>query len=118
MDRSVKRDIQRRYRKITETYSGSEDSTYCYTCDDCGHVVKVRQSVAGVVPMGIECPYCGGNAFCVEDGDTAPDEPVTHEWYRPTLDEVMEMVDEKMFTVNYVLGGGLMRRRCSRNCEN
>lgn len=115
MDRSVKRDIEKRYRKIVEMFSGEADEVSCYVCEQCGQVTKVRQVVKGMSPGGIECPYCHGQAG-LEIFDSFPKIPVTHEWYRPTLDEVMAMAEEdKAFTVNYILNGGLIRRECSRS---
>ena len=111
MDRAIKRDIRKRLRKITERYPNEVDKILVFTCESCGKVIKSRQIVEGIVPVGIECE-CGGNAFAYEEGDTLPDMPVTHEWYRPTADELMGMLNEHMFTVNFVLSGGLLRRPC------
>ena len=115
MDRTVKRDIQKRYKKMVERFNGNADEISCYVCVQCGQVTKVRQIDKGMSPGGIECPYCHGEAM-MEMIDTFPNIPVTHEWYRPTLDDVMAMADEdKMFTVNYILNGGLIRRQCSQS---
>lgn len=115
MDRSVRRDIQKRYKKMAERFQGDADEISCYVCDQCGLVTKVRKVERGMSPGGIECPYCRGDAS-LDIFDTFPNVPVTHEWYRPSLGEVLAMADRDMaFTVNYVLNGGLIRRECSRN---
>lgn len=110
MARTVKKDIEKRYRKISERYKGKTDKVFSYVCDRCGQVTKVRQVDEGIAPMGIECPYCHDNAFCYDEGDKNPNIPVGYEWYRPALNEVQQMVDERMFTVNFILSGGLLRR--------
>lgn len=110
MDRAVRRDIQKRYKRITKEYKGDADEVFCYTCDNCGQTIKVRQKDKGIAPMGIACPFCNGDALNAVD--TARNIPVTHEWYRPSLDEVMKMAEEgRMFMLNFVLSGGLVRRK-------
>lgn len=84
----------------------------CYTCDTCGRVTKTRDADDGVTPMGIECPFCHGDAMSSFYQDIAPDIPVTHEFYRPTLEETLAMVDGRFFTVNHILTEGLIRRSC------
>lgn len=115
MDRAVKRDIQKRYRKMVGQYDGEANEISSYVCEQCGQVTNVQQVVKGMSPGGIECPYCNGQAG-LEIFNRFPNVPVTHEWYRPTLDEVLAMAEEdKAFTVNYILNGGLIRRPCSKN---
>lgn len=114
MDRSVKRDIQKRYNKMLERFNGEVDEISCYVCEQCGQVTKVRQIEKGMSPGGIECPYCHGDAN-LNIFDQFPNIPVTYEWYRPSLGEILEMAEDRMFTVNYVLNGGLLRRECSKN---
>lgn len=115
MDRSVKRDIQKRYRNLLERYGGESDEVFCYVCDQCGQVTKVRQIVKGMAPGGIECPYCHGQAM-MDIFDAYPNITATYEWYRPELDEVLRMVEnDKLYTVNFILSGGLIRRVCSKN---
>lgn len=117
MDRSIKKDITRRYKELEKRFGGSgSGKVSCYVCEKCGLTTKVVEADDGVAPMGIECPYCHGEAMCVNEGDTAPNVSVTHEWYRPTLDEVLAMADGHLFTVNYVLNGGLLRREIRKDC--
>jgi hypothetical protein len=97
---------------IAEQYGSEVNKIGCYECSQCGRVTRTVQRIAGVVPMGIECPYCHGDSFFTED--SYPNIGVTHEWYRPALDEVLAMTEGRLFTVNFVLSGGLLRRECSR----
>ena len=115
MDRSVKKDIQKRYAMMLKRFDGETNEISCFVCQQCGKVIKVRQTVKGMSPGGIDCPYCNGQAT-IEMFDAYPNITVTHEWYRPTLDEVLALAEEnKAFTVNYILSGGLIRRECSKN---
>ena len=114
MDRTVKRDIKKRYGKLLERYKGNGGEVHCYICEQCGQLTKTKDVAEGLVPMGIECPHCNANAMCIADGDTAPNKAVTYEWYRPSLDEAYKLAEEnKFFQLNFVLNGGLMRRKCS-----
>ena len=115
MDRAIRRDIEKRYRKMLERFKGDTMEISCYACEQCGQVTKVRQEVVGLTHGGIECPYCHGQAN-LDMFDQLPNVSVTHEWYRPTIDEVLKMAEEdRMFSVNFVLSGGLMRRECSKS---
>ena len=115
MDRTIKKDVERRYSKMCEQFSGKSEEISCYVCEQCGQVTKVRQIDEGMPMGGIECPHCHGQAGLVLV-DTYPNIPVTHEWYRPALCEVLEMVeDNRIFTVNLVLNGGLLRREINLN---
>lgn len=113
MERSVKRDVQKRYRDMLESIGRyHKGDINCYTCNNCGKIIKTIDIDEGETLLGIECPYCHkGDAYSSEYQDIAPNVPVTHEWYRPTLDEVLQMVEEKrIFQSTYILNGGLMRR--------
>lgn len=113
MQRNVKKDIHRRYRMIAEQYGSEVNKIGCYECSQCGRVTRTVQRIAGVVPMGIECPYCHAEAYCLDEDN--PNIPITHEWYRPTEEEVIALADEKLFTASFVLSGGLMRRECLKD---
>lgn len=116
MDRSVRRDIEKRYKKLHKQFNGvASGKISCYVCEQCEQITKTREVADGHVPMGIECPHCHANAMCVTEMDAAPNIPVTYEWYRPTLDELTALAEEHLFTVNYVLNGGLLRRPCSKD---
>ena len=115
MDRKVRKDVTRRYNAMVaqmekvESNAGETD-TFC--CSECGKAIRTVKSVTGVIPMGIECPYCHGEAFH-EDEDNK-NIPVTHEWYRPTLEETIILCDGNLFTASMVLSGGLLRREFNR----
>ena len=97
-----------------ERFEGNVNEISCYVCGNCGQVTKVRQIVNGIAAGGIDCPACGIQAGI--EIDTYPNIPVTYEWYRPTLDEVFSLAEEnRMFTVSFVLNGGLLRRPCSQS---
>lgn len=113
MDKSVKRDVTKRYKKMLRSIEGEEyfkGKENCYTCQECGRVTKTIDVDSGVTPMGIECPFCHGEAMSSFYSDIAPNVKATYEWYRPTLEETLSLVDEHFFTVNHILSGGLLRR--------
>ena len=113
MNRTVRKDVMRRYKQMLKDVSGEnyhKGEVNCYTCKQCGKVTKTIDVDNGVTPFGIECPHCHGDAMSAFYHDTAPDAPVTHEFYRPTLEETLALVDEHFFTVSHILNGGLLRR--------
>ena len=86
MDRAIKTDITKKYREMEKRFCApASGKVSCYVCEQCGMTTKVREVDDGLAPMGIECPYCNANAICITEGDTAPNIPVTHEWYRPSF---------------------------------
>ena len=81
MDRAVKRDVTKRYKKMLESVSKEEyykGKVNCYTCQQCGKVTKTLDVDNGVTPMGIECPHCHGDAMSSFYEDIAPGVEVTH----------------------------------------
>ena len=107
MDRSVKRDIRKRYG-LLKSQADNTGQTDTFLCQGCGKPVRTIVKDPGVIPMGIECPYCNGNAMHSEEDYTNVE--ITHEWYRPALDEVYSMAEGHLFTVMMILNGGLLRR--------
>lgn len=84
-----------------------------YTCPVCGWKAVTRNLVAGVTPMFIKCegpercdaktfPVCGSSCYRVDQKQ----EP-THEWYKPTEDELMR----RPWMIEHVAKGGLALRR-------
>ena len=114
MDRTVKKDITKRYKAMIGKYLPlTYDKNASFFCEQCNQVINTTYADDGEIPMGIECPYCHGNAMSLTEGELAKNVPTTFKWCRPTLDEVLKMAEEgKLFTVNYVLGGGLIRKPC------
>lgn len=115
MEKSLKKGIVRQYDKMLKDVAGEEyykGKVNCYVCQQCERVTKTIDRDSGITPMGIECPYCSGDAMSTFYEDRYPNVEVTHEWVRPTLDEVLQMAEEKkMFSVSHILNGGLIRRK-------
>ena len=115
MDRKVRKDILRRYADMTASVAAGESNIgqiNCYFCPQCERITKTVVKDSGIVPMGIECPYCHAEALCSENGDVAEKISVTHNWYRPTAEETLELAQEnKLFTVSMILSGGLLREK-------
>ena len=117
MDKALKKDVTRRYNAMLRAYSGQgeyQGKVNCYTCSQCGQITKTIDIDNGVTPMGIECPYCHGEAMSSFYQDIAPNIGVTYEWYRPYLVDVLGMINKQFFTVNHILHGGLLRRPCEK----
>lgn len=110
MDRVVRKDIEKRYAAMLDNVTPEHKGMVnCYVCE-CGRITKVENIDGGATPMAIECPLCGKDAVSSEYREVSPETPVLYEWYRPSLKEVIEMMDKQFFTANYVLSGGLIRR--------
>lgn len=109
MDRKTRKDIARRYDAMQVNGGEEAGRIVCYECPTCGRVMKSVARDGGVTPMGIDCPSCGETAY-QQDADY-PNVPVSWEWYRPTLEEVLAMAEGGgLFTVSMVLNGMLLRR--------
>ena len=112
MDKQVKKDIERRYKKMLEqqSWENTEGQEITFLCPQCGRPTKTKVVDAGIVPMGIECPFCHGDAMQQEE--EYPNISVTHEWYRPSVDELVEIAETGLFSAMMILQGGLVRRAC------
>lgn len=79
-----------------------------YECQDpeCTRVVTTVNRAAGVTPMFITCAKCRGpmqSKWYDVDQALAP----THEWYRPTPDE---LAGKSLAQIDHVRDGGLLLR--------
>ena len=113
MNREIRKDAKKRYGDMLKEFSERKvhkGEMNCYTCSKCGRLTKTIDRDSGITPMGIECPFCGENAMGSAYIDLKPDEKPTFEWYRPTFEETLNLIDKHYFTYRYVLGGGLLRR--------
>lgn len=82
----------------------------CYICRECGHVTKTKDVDRGVTPFYHLCEKCGLLAKSTFYKDIVPDKPVTEEWYRPTLEQVLKM-DRNSNMLDHILNGGLDVRK-------
>lgn len=82
-----------------------------YTCvrKSCGNVIITKDVDAGVTPFIIGCPKCGERAqssfYKAALGSTP-----THEWYRPSLDELKGNAHGPG-AIEHILRGGLLLRQ-------
>ncbi len=113
------REVERKYKKLlkdvaTEEFYTKVDLTNrvnCYSCK-CGHITKTIDIDSGVTPFYFSCDKCGEMATSSFYKDIAPSQLPTHEWYRPTLKQVLKMrriVWEGL--LDHVLQGGLDSRK-------
>lgn len=81
----------------------------CYVCK-CGCVTKTTEVAHGITPSVLKCESCGSLAEDTKYNDVAPDINPTHEWYRPSFEELLNMLnDEEM--VQHILLCGLCIRK-------
>ena len=114
--RSV-RDVTREYNKLIEDVKTNEfykidltNRVNCYTCS-CGHITKTIDVDAGVTPFMNTCEKCNEIANSSFFKDIAPNQTPTHEWYRPTLKQVLKMRAKEDGLLDHVLQGGLDYRK-------
>ena len=113
--RKVKKDITKRYEQMLRDIESADinDNTgrvNCYRCQKCGKVTKTIERAKGDTPFGIECPECGEDAMSTFYNDIIPDKPIEYEWVRPTLEDCFALC-EAPFQLNYLLSGGLLRKK-------
>ena len=80
----------------------------CYTCQ-CGHITKTKDIDSGVIPFLFRCEKCGNLAQSSFFKDIVPTQKPSFEWYRPSLDELLD--DSKDIDLEHVLNGGLEPRK-------
>lgn len=84
----------------------------CYTCKNCGHVVKTVDIDNGVTPFIIGCDECGENMYSSFYKDNFPEIEPTYEWFRPSLEATKKMSPGMQ---DHILNGGLDKRKIE--CE-
>lgn len=114
--RSV-RDVTKAYNLLLEGVKTSEfykidltNRVNCYTCSN-RHITKTIDIHAGVTPMMNTCAKCNETARSSFYKDIAPSQKPTHEWYRPTLQQVLKMRGKENGLLDHVLQGGLDYRK-------
>lgn len=85
----------------------------CYQCDYCGHITKTRDVDPGTIPFYHECEKCKELAKSTLFKDVIPDHEPTQEWYRPDIDELMQLAESgQNHLVEHILMSGLLVRPC------
>lgn len=108
-------EIERKYKQLLEDVENNEfykvdltNRVNCYVCS-CGHITKTKDVDPGVTPFLHDCEKCGQMAKSTFYRDIAPQQQPTQEWYRPTLEEVLEIKHDGL--VDHILNGGLHLRK-------
>lgn len=106
-----KRKVELQYKLMVARNSSDvdPDRVNCYKCPACGHITKTKDVDVGVTPFMKRCEKCDEFAYSSFYNDIAPDQEPTIEWYRPSLEEVLEIKDEGI--LEHVLKGGLECRK-------
>lgn len=69
-----------------------------YTCNKLHSIVTINVH-EGTTPMFLSCPTCGGRSVS-RMGDIDKDLPVTHEWYKPTEEELKADIKQGLLENN------------------
>lgn len=111
MHQLSKKHVKARYEKMLGLYNQPvQDRFNCYVCI-CGHITKTVDLHMGVIPMFFKCEQCGGQGTSTYFNDIAPTQQATIEWYRPTLQEALNMRSKFPSLLEHVLNGGLCNRK-------
>lgn len=103
------RDIERKYKKL-EIKPADPDRINCYVCSKCGCITKTIDIHYGVTPMFNSCTSCGSQSTSTWYRDIAPDQEPTHEWFVPTLKEIMKYRNNPSM-IDHIFNGGLDFRK-------
>ncbi len=78
-----------------------------YICDTCGYMMHTTYKDKGVTPFTMSCPKCKGTMYHKKTfkKDTVPDWVEVKNWYRPTLEQTLNMPEGM---IEHVLNGGLI----------
>lgn len=103
------RSIERAYKKL-DIKLADKNRINCYTCSHCGVITKTIDIHEGVTPMFNICVSCGGRSVSSWYRDIAPDQEPTHEWFVPTLKELLKYRSNPAM-IDHILKGGLELRK-------
>lgn len=113
-----KRQVAKRYNEMINFPQNKgelkEGRVNCYRCDDCGTITKTIEIDKGVTPFFHFCSNenCDSFAASAFYEDILPDSEPIEEWYRPTLEETLELLKRGyMGSVDHILQGGLDVRK-------
>lgn len=103
-------ELTRRYNAVVsdaEKLGKPENRTNCYVCSS-GHITKTIDVDEGVTPMFHQCHYCENMGTSRFYQDFAPDLKPVQEWYRPSLEECIELNRKgELGLLEHILDGGL-----------
>lgn len=103
--------IKSRYQSMIAKHESKPDRERinCYQCADCKAVVRTIDIDTGTTPMFNKCDVCGGRSSSTFYIDKFPEVPITYEWYRPTLEQVLKQKGNHNY-IDHILNGGLSLR--------
>lgn len=109
----TKSHITKLYNKLVKDIAPTEadkeklnTTTIDYVCGG-HHVTKTKKIDLGTIPLQIPCPTCGQTAIHMgKESDLMPEQEPTHEWFRPTLEQVLSC-QKKPNLLEHFLNGGL-----------
>lgn len=107
-----KQQIRSKYNKLVseiesrKIYDG-RNTVDRYTCEVCGNMIHTTYKDKGVTPFTIRCKKCGGTMYHNKtfDKKTVPEFVVVLDWYRPTLEQTLQMPDG---LIDHILNEGLI----------
>lgn len=108
----TREDIEKQYNKLVseieekKMYDG-RGTVDRYVCDTCGYIMHTTYKDKGVTPFTMCCPKCKGIMYHRQTfrKDTVPDWVEIRNFYRPTLEQTLEM---SIGSIEHVLQGGLI----------
>lgn len=108
------KEITEHYEKMVidieeSNIAGIQGKTNCYRCEGCERKTKYIYKNTGVTPFLKNCEHCGNTSKSSLMYDIAPELEPAHEWYRPSLEETINLKDQ-IITLDHILNGGLLER--------
>jgi hypothetical protein len=104
-----------------ENDDATQPTYNAHVCKLCGHVMFSVHVHTGTASARITCPApkCGGESWSMfyrltpdvipDDGKNSSWPDVANEWYRPTLQEMMDAASSREY-LNHVINNGLLMR--------
>ena len=100
---------------ISERSAERAGTINCYTCEKCHRSEKYIYIDSGVTPFMNTCNFCGELAQSSFGRDIIPGIPATMEWFRPELEEILELKNSTNpahhSQLEHYLNGGLESRK-------
>ena len=114
-DDRIKEKYLETLKLVSERSAERAGTTNCYTCEKCHRSEKYIYIDSGVTPFMNTCNFCGELAQSSFGRDIIPGIPATREWFRPELEEILELKNstnpEDHSQLEHYLNGGLESRK-------
>lgn len=89
-------------------YDGRNKGIDIYECSNCGEELLTMYADKGVTPFTIPCILCNGTMKHIKTVQGDPGTRRVLKWYRPSLEETLEINKRTPWMIDHILNKGLI----------